>query len=143
MKAWIACPVEKVVTSSYVKKITKKLWEDVLIYIILQAVFYTIFVILLNLHIGYVDDDSFNQSLLPVLIIFLIVASAYTILEICIERLSYFKDPWNHFDLIANSLTILYLCMYNADTTEDADQTVLAFANLFSWVRVIGFFRLN
>ena len=35
MKCWVECPVEKVVTSSYVKKITDKLWDDVLIYIIL------------------------------------------------------------------------------------------------------------
>ena len=33
--------------------------------------------------------------------------------------------------------------MYGTDTTEDAEQSVLAFANLFSWVRVIGFFRLH
>ena len=97
--------------------------------------------ILLSIHISYVDYDL-NEGLVPALIIFLIVASLYTILEVCIERLKYFKDPWNYFDLLANSLTMIYLCIYNTDSSQDLCRSVLAFANLFSWTRVIGFFRL-
>jgi len=80
---------EKVITSSYVKEITEKLWKDAILWITLMAIFYAMQVIALCLHIAYVDYDEINEFLFPLLILFLTASTIYNLSEIYMEGLRY------------------------------------------------------
>jgi len=97
---------------------------------------------ILSLHIVYVDTDSVNEILILLLIFFDGVGGLFNIIEIVLERKDYLKDPWNLIDIVANSLTAVYLGLYGTDSEPDDRKVILAFANFASWLRVIGYFRI-
>ena len=104
--------------------------------------FYTIYSIILSVHISYVDEDLLNQFVYPMLAIFTIISLTYNLIEIYIEITEYIQDLWNIVDTCANVLMIVYLFQYRLDMDHEDRKQVLAFANFFCWLRVIGYFRL-
>ena len=88
IETWLRLDVakmQKILTSSYVKVITDKLWLDALPYIFIKMLIFVFFMITLSVHIAYVDYNEVNEIVVPMLILFLTAGGVYNIVEIYLE----------------------------------------------------------
>ena len=100
----------------------------------------------MSLHISYVQDNDENNTangvFMPMLIGLTAVTSVYNFSEILLEQRKYVRDYWNLIDTLANTLSIIYLFQWYSDSEENDRLQILAWANLFAWLRLSGYFRL-
>ena len=100
----------------------------------------------MSLHISYVqkneENNAANGVFIPLMIGLTAATSAYNCVEIALERKKYVRDVWNIIDTCANTLSLVYLIQWHSHTEEQDRLQVLAWANLFAWLRLSGYFRM-
>jgi len=137
---------EEILTTDFVKVYTKLCWRKARPYIFGIGIFHLLFTILMSLHIVLLVDDTdttYYTATKILLWIFQAIALVYTLVEIVYDYkdFKYLNDFWNGIDLLAHFCTLWYL---GSDATETSSpDIILAFANVFIWVRLIGFLRVE
>ena len=100
----------------------------------------------MSLHISYVQNNEENNAangvFIPMLIGLTAITTAYNCAEIALMRQRYVRDYWKIIDSCANTLSIVYIVQWYSETAEKDRLQVLAWANLFAWLRLSGYFRL-
>jgi hypothetical protein len=138
LESLIKCPNESIYGTKVVQMILRQKWAKVQLFLILQALFYVMYLVLLALYSSvYFQDRVF--LLWPFLVSFALFS--YEILQMYYDGMEYLEDPWNYVDLVRSILLFVYAVSewFGLGLWDDE---VLILLMMFSWLRGISYFRI-
>jgi hypothetical protein len=137
----ISTPNEEIYKSELVKEYTNVLWKQAVFFIIMQAMFYLAFVVLLSLTIFY---DIETLWILILMLIYNCVFLVYELAEVLISPKDYRLDTWNMIDsgrILAAGIYLMNKAFFNG-LSDEFETFCLTMAILLNWLRMISFYRL-
>jgi WD40 repeat protein len=139
LNSLISCPDEDIFKSPFITSILTYKWENVKLYMLIQALVYLLYMIALCLY----TLNLFNRTAQLIIIFILnILMTIFEVFQISVSGRRYWREMWNYFDLVTDFTCLFYsgCLLFYGDLTYL--KKVFEIITLTSWMRGISYFRI-
>lgn len=133
------CPDEDIFKSPFITSVLTYKWNNVKLYMLIQAVVYLFYMIALCLYTLRLFNST---ALLIVIFILNILMTLFEVFQFCVSGRRYWREMWNYFDLVTDFTCLFYsgCLLFYSDLS--LLTKVFEIITLTSWMRGISYFRI-